>query len=506
MADDSNDNINKVTQPAETEDSSGSIDIESMRVRLLVICRDMYRFEASANYLIRRGWETKLTNNVKEAFKIIGTSKPDFILISVNMPVPKADQLPTLLEQTFNIPTVIFSEDGDTKSLLLMKEITASYRMPGVISGPSVHRRIKNILQEIHSGTPGSQKGMHGGETIENQGEREVLAVRSAGDSNPSKNYIFEGEAKRSPTTVIVGAQEGRQKKSSVIVPESKNHKEIIGIEELEKLAKEHAPQWESSLSGSEKHLEQLSQDSSHARGINLLDQISIVENLDVRSKEFEHFILRLAKACVLDPREPVIPLTTANECTLYPMTLPESEGFLVIAHSGSREEGIKYNVRFKDLLQVEINQNFSRGTVEEQVVTKLEDVDLMQSLEDEIFTAKLRNGQSEVLIKYLLAREVSPTVVKDKGMDKLKITPKELVVEVNPGVDIYLHMPKNEKYFLYFKRSSTVSEKQREKLIASQAQIFINEADLEKYKKYFTRNQTVEILRQLKKITKKSA
>ncbi len=127
-----------------------SVNIDQLKIRLLIICKSKNQFEGVANYLIRRGWETTISTSIKEAFKTISVFKPDFVLVSVNVPTPKIAQLPMVITQTFKANTILFCETSDAKSMKLLQTIEASYKIMGSASGPSVHRRVKQILQEIH--------------------------------------------------------------------------------------------------------------------------------------------------------------------------------------------------------------------------------------------------------------------------------------------------------------------------------------------------------------------
>lgn len=140
----------KVLNPDLPLAPDGSVDIDRIRLRLLIICRAKPQLDTIANYLNRRGWETVVTRDTKDAFKILATFKPDYVLMSVNVPNPKIAQLPTVISQTFKTPVITFGESLNTKTMKALQTIMSTFTMPGAISGPSVHRRIKQILQDIY--------------------------------------------------------------------------------------------------------------------------------------------------------------------------------------------------------------------------------------------------------------------------------------------------------------------------------------------------------------------
>jgi hypothetical protein len=129
--------------------SFDSREFNRMRIKLLVICRFVRGFESAENYLLRRGWQITVMSNTKDAFKKIAEIKPDFVMISINLPEQKVSQMPELVMQAFRTPTIAYAENMDARSTLNLKEANAKYKLEGLASGPNTHRRIKNILQEI---------------------------------------------------------------------------------------------------------------------------------------------------------------------------------------------------------------------------------------------------------------------------------------------------------------------------------------------------------------------
>ena len=141
-AEDDSKKISAVTAPGielpRTPD--GAVDVDRIPIKVLILCKTKKAIDPVATYLIRRGWETIVTNNIKEAFKIVTAFKPDFVLVSVNIPSPKLATLPSVLYKNFHAPVITFCETSDTRPMLAMQTIQANYKMAGALSGPSVHR------------------------------------------------------------------------------------------------------------------------------------------------------------------------------------------------------------------------------------------------------------------------------------------------------------------------------------------------------------------------------
>lgn len=130
--------------------ADGTVDIDRIDLRLLFVCSNKQAIGSVGSFLKRRGWETAIVTKINDAFKLIATFKPDFVLLSVNFKSPKINQLPLVLKNTFKVNVVTFSETSDTKTLQLFQKIPADYKVQGSISGPSLQRRMRQILQEIY--------------------------------------------------------------------------------------------------------------------------------------------------------------------------------------------------------------------------------------------------------------------------------------------------------------------------------------------------------------------
>ena len=117
MADSSEDGKKSQNSGASGRDNlprlpDGNIDVDQLKIRILIIGKSRKTCDSIANYLVRRGWETTVNTNIKDAFQTVTVFKPDFVLISVNFTEPEDHQLPTVMAQTFKVPSIIFPGEG----------------------------------------------------------------------------------------------------------------------------------------------------------------------------------------------------------------------------------------------------------------------------------------------------------------------------------------------------------------------------------------------------------
>lgn len=117
-----------------------------LNVRLLVIATRPHELRSAAQFLNKRGWQTTILSDVKEAVTFVAKSKPDWVLLSVNLG-PSAEKISTLLAQTFNVESLVFAEYMDPGAQARLSQ-TRCQVLHGRLSGPSIQMKIRRILKD----------------------------------------------------------------------------------------------------------------------------------------------------------------------------------------------------------------------------------------------------------------------------------------------------------------------------------------------------------------------
>ncbi len=621
---------NKNVNAPETADKpadSGPVDIDKMNVTLLIVCKKKESFENAANYLMRRGWKAAVTADVMGAFKQIGTLKPDFVLLSVNLPTPKIGQLPALVTNTFNVPVITFGEGTDVKTQRLLQDVRASYTMQGQISGPGAHRRIKTILQDMYrteediARRPNSRAQNSGEETTQtirgkaltnDEGAVQIKGQERGSDGGiiiakgqaPSKGssrfskdagLAKTAEEESSPEEqarqqkVIERAQQelqnllkdaGVEKDEVDVAPEIEmgGAEESGGADQIEKRAgqehsftkKQESPfgdgdhgnhtqaqdastgsgtahglfDAEASL-GAGQEAERPSSPKDDANGGEEIGTITtrkampgrkaagqlgdlqvgragqgivvgqagavkatqdLGQSKTAEEANLENIIMHSATAAALGPEEPVSVLNVADHCTLWPVSHGKFTGLLLVAHGGSLVDEDAFATMFIDYFKNQGRRQRQKVEILDYISTRLESVNLNEAVEGEVFTKKIRSGRSEIIIKLIEVKNQKMNLVSEKIDNKVRITSQNLFADLSPGASLYLHMPTNEKFFLYLKEKSVLSAKQHEKLETTKTNLYLDTQDIELFKQTYSRNAVVQKIRDMKKTSKKSA
>jgi len=184
------------TRPKEiTPENVHLADFDNLNVKLLCIVKNARRFESVSGFLSRRGWEVEVTENVRDAMKLVATSDPDYLLVSMNANNKNIVQLPQIAMRTLQVETIAFGEATDTKTIQLLHTTQAGHKIMGLVSGPSLQRRIKQIIKKKHrvegadsSSAAEGQEGTEEGSLHAHGTDRSLNRSRNQSTSGPGKN------------------------------------------------------------------------------------------------------------------------------------------------------------------------------------------------------------------------------------------------------------------------------------------------------------------------------
>ncbi|MCB0391728.1 MAG: hypothetical protein KDD58_10570 [Bdellovibrionales bacterium] len=181
------------------QNQSEQVDIESMRVSILMIVKNKSQFGSVINFLQRRNWECKVVSQMNEAILSLSRDQPDFVFISFNHPNPKLQKLPTVLAATFNTICVGFCETPDLRTESRLTAAIIPYKLVGAASGPSIHRRVKQILGEFYGQGESRERSI---ESDVNLGHGQSDAITISGGKRTSEvNYVKGGSNAYVPTS-----------------------------------------------------------------------------------------------------------------------------------------------------------------------------------------------------------------------------------------------------------------------------------------------------------------
>ena len=115
---------------------------------LLIIKSHAQGLAAAENFLKNREWEVKSTANLKEALIFLVQNQPQFVMISIDHPNRKVRNLPKVLTQAFPVCVIAFSETASAANMKMLSETSAEYAIFPPITGPSIERTVNKYYKD----------------------------------------------------------------------------------------------------------------------------------------------------------------------------------------------------------------------------------------------------------------------------------------------------------------------------------------------------------------------
>ncbi|MCB9027158.1 MAG: hypothetical protein H6625_12620 [Bdellovibrionaceae bacterium] len=205
----------------ETLQKNEPVDIESIKVSILLIVKNKSQFGSIIQFLNRREWQCTVVTTMNEAITSLSRDQPDFVFISFNHPNPKMMRLPGVLSQAFNAECVGFCETPDLKTESRLTASRIKYKLVGAASGPSIHRRVKQILSEIY-GVADSENKDRVSSLYDDQNQNSITTVKGADKKSNTIQIKTEphemGPSSRKGLAYIPNSQKKKSKDQSELM------------------------------------------------------------------------------------------------------------------------------------------------------------------------------------------------------------------------------------------------------------------------------------------------
>lgn len=177
------------------EKTNDLVDIDKLDINIFIIAKNPAQLNNAVNFINRRGWKTQCIGNISKAIGTIVAESPDILLVSVDHPNPNVNRLPLLLAQSLNTICIGFAEDSGAISVNRLKKSKFQHKFTGFPSGPSLHRFIRQTLDQIHNpqSVSENQTGASGGDNLHEEksiklkGEHKSFETNVKGGSTAQK-------------------------------------------------------------------------------------------------------------------------------------------------------------------------------------------------------------------------------------------------------------------------------------------------------------------------------
>ncbi|MCB0412856.1 MAG: hypothetical protein KDD50_00885, partial [Bdellovibrionales bacterium] len=206
---------------------------EEQEIKILLVVENQDRYESTAAFLTKRGWPTVVKNSVEGAILHYTQQSPHFVVVSLSHKSKKISKLPTILAQTFNANCIVFLERNDSLGIKRMNSSSIRNKMHENVSGPSLSRKIKKLIQDTQDYEKEvdkkllSERNAIGDDVINISGDKQDSNYRVSGNADGPDTYRFSQDKKYSE---LSAAEKLKQLQEQLGGPESNDDGDRSGI------------------------------------------------------------------------------------------------------------------------------------------------------------------------------------------------------------------------------------------------------------------------------------
>lgn len=190
-----------------------SATVAARPIRLVIIASSINKFKPIANFLMKRGFSTTATADVKKAMAMIQADPPDFVLISWNIKDAVPSKIADLLVSKLKIHCIAFAEEADAKTAGALASCRVKDIVHAPISGPVLFMRIQKILKAKEEQHFASKKPISKNEiTLTIDGDTPVRVTSAAESDIHGKKGSWVSKGSNKGKTIWMFKYEGGRK------------------------------------------------------------------------------------------------------------------------------------------------------------------------------------------------------------------------------------------------------------------------------------------------------
>lgn len=403
---------------------------------LLIIKSQPTSLGAVEGFLRNREWKIKSTTNLKEALMFLLKEQPQFVMVSVDHPNRKVRNLPRILIQAFPVCVITYAEESSSASLGLLNSYASEYVLYPPVTGPAVERTVNKYYKDLQ--TRGTTQG--NSRAAINAAQNGVIAIKGEANSFSSMNAqnilsrLLNEDLGIVPQGLGAGtlhtyAGTGQNSSGWVPLPEELNsaRRPRFTPEEIES---------------------------------------------DPRSTKMDSVILRgtkeaLDKSCAPTPFESADAIEQSTSVACITVQSSRFSGYLVTAMGKNKSLDNEFMEKVRHRLFRFLKENGediqeSDPSLELNIKpVPFEDWSLQYA---EFLRKSIHNG-NEVAMAFFPREDIVASYDPSHAEEMAAINIEELAGDVAVEFNVYIHLPRNNRYVLYTPRGSVFYHVQKERL-----------------------------------------
>ncbi len=515
-----------------------STDKRLIKKHLLIIKSADFRVDGIRQFLENRDWRVVILSELKPALEYLLKEKPEFVMVSIDHPMPAVQKLAKVLPTVVSSCVIPFGEKPTTVSMKVLNDCNSKFAIFPPVTGPAIERTVFKYLKgeskekamtdaadtlrseqgrsitgegfdPEKAGTLGyrpeslinenedpnleqgfflqdssqnssADPGQDSSSTAENSFDIDSLAAMLGGDAEGVLGRV----AAQSPTKADPHSEDWRLPK--VQYPSGKNPA-LINLNQKAKPSKSSNESADSANEG--RAVTPPSRLKSR-----LQQSVQNIGKADMRVNEASLISIGSQKAldaASVASREPTEELGVASSVACIVIESTRFSGYLVAAMGNQRRIDENFVELVRERLVHFLIENGEEVSEQDQLRLKIKKVEFEDwAIECAEFLRKSVHHGNEVAMAFFPRIEARPKVGKSKDEKMAAVRLRDLKGDANVAFDLYLYLPTNDKYILYTKKGSVFFDKQKERLLTSGIEdMHVDKDEVQEFTKYVAQN-----------------
>lgn len=449
---------------------------ETVKKKLLIIKANSASLGTVEGFLRNREWIIKSTTNLKEALIFLVQEQPQFVMVSIDHPNRKVRNLPKILTQAFPVCVMAFAENSSAASFTLLNNCNTEYILYPPVTGPAVERTVNKYYKDQQTRDSSSAFNRSGNTTegadggvisIKGQGTSEELSsahsilqqllsgdemsAMSTGPGGTSLSGVLSGDSLTrasgmSGANTGLGPDWARQQNSTDDPNFDFNHSALnrganplwAPLEQPPKRKDRPTPE----------------QIESHAAATKK-DSIILRGTKDA-----------LDKSCIKTSFADSEAIEDSRNTSCIVIESPRFSGYLITAMGKDRQIDDSFIMKVRERLFRFLKENGEHIEDSDPMQLKIKEVPFEDwALEQAEFLRKSVHNGHEVAMAFFPRQDIKITTGDSSDEEMASIHLNELAGDVAVEFNVYIYLPKNNKYVLYTPRGSKFFSVQKQRL-----------------------------------------
>lgn len=456
----------------------------TMNKSLLIIKASQGGLGAVEGFLRNRDWKIKTTTNLKEALIYLVQEHPQFVMVAIDHPNRKIRNLPKILAQAFPVCVIAFSEQSSAASYNLLSTCASEYLLYPPVTGPAVERTVNKYYKDQqtrgldphreHGSFSSSEEGtisIKGGL----QNAQSILAHMLGEDS--SSFGVVTADKSQDPGMARQGLGAGTSLNPLLDQEDSRPLSSHYHRSE-----KQGSPGWQPVKKEERKNKERPGPEQPD-------EETSLTKK--------DSIILRgtkeaLENSCTLGS-ETAAPQAIEQSSNIACIVIESSRfsGYLITAMGKNKTLDSAFMQKIRERLYRFLRENGEEVKEGDTLDLKIKEVPFEDwALDYAEFLKKSIHEGNEVAMAFFPRTDIKASYGESSAEEMASIKIEELAENVSVEFNVYIHLPRNNKYVLYTPRGGVFYGTQKERLLnQGVSKLHILKEDLKDLDKYRAQN-----------------